>query len=408
MSMKPKKAPGTNGTKRPLAAFHDDDDEHNDAASKPQDVSHFDQSAGGAVPVNQAAKSTALVIPKLANRNWREESRRKRQRSGLPAEAQAQKNGMTDDDFRETSKPATAYGLNIMKPAEQQMDVNTPDKSDEDITPAEQPVQERTEDEIALDALLGNAPKSTLVLPPVETEDEAFRRDYDEAPEPATLEQYAAVPVEDFGAAILRGMGWKDGEAIGKRRGQQPVKARILERRPAQLGLGAKEVAAVDLEPGAWGSAAKKNKRPDRTYIPVVMKNSKTGEQLTEEELRAKVEDQKVMALELEEKKKRRSPDSDSKYKSSDRDRDRKTRREDGDRRDKDRGSKDKDRYRSSRRDRSSSVESRHRRKRDDYDRRDKDRRRDERDSRDKDRKSRYKDERVDDRKSSRRDRDRY
>ena len=31
----------------------------------------------------------------------------------------------------------------------------------------------------------------------------------------STLEDYDAMPVGDFGAAMLRGMGWKKGEAIG-------------------------------------------------------------------------------------------------------------------------------------------------------------------------------------------------
>ena len=32
----------------------------------------------------------------------------------------------------------------------------------------------------------------------------------------STLADYTEMPVELFGAAVLRGMGWKKGEAIGK------------------------------------------------------------------------------------------------------------------------------------------------------------------------------------------------
>ncbi|VDM84788.1 unnamed protein product [Strongylus vulgaris] len=49
---------------------------------------------------------------------------------------------------------------------------------------------------------------------------------------------YSAVPIEDFGLAILRGCGWKDGEGIGRH--PQVVPLRILPRRPNGLGLGAK------------------------------------------------------------------------------------------------------------------------------------------------------------------------
>ena len=31
-----------------------------------------------------------------------------------------------------------------------------------------------------------------------------------------TIADYDAVPIEAFGLAMLRGMGWKDGEGIGK------------------------------------------------------------------------------------------------------------------------------------------------------------------------------------------------
>lgn len=38
---------------------------------------------------------------------------------------------------------------------------------------------------------------------------EAFQKNLDELPDEASLEDYANVPVEEFGAALLRGMGWK-------------------------------------------------------------------------------------------------------------------------------------------------------------------------------------------------------
>ncbi|KAK6023403.1 hypothetical protein OSTOST_10810 [Ostertagia ostertagi] len=47
---------------------------------------------------------------------------------------------------------------------------------------------------------------------------------------------YGAVPIEEYGLAILRGCGWKDGEGIGRK---ASVPLRILPRRPNGLGLGA-------------------------------------------------------------------------------------------------------------------------------------------------------------------------
>ena len=43
---------------------------------------------------------------------------------------------------------------------------------------------------------------------------EAFQKNLEELPDEATLEDYEKVPVEEFGAALLRGMGW-NGDAKG-------------------------------------------------------------------------------------------------------------------------------------------------------------------------------------------------
>jgi hypothetical protein len=40
------------------------------------------------------------------------------------------------------------------------------------------------------------------------TDVEAFQKNLDELPDEATLDDYDNVPVEEFGAALLRGMGW--------------------------------------------------------------------------------------------------------------------------------------------------------------------------------------------------------
>jgi len=74
-------------------------------------------------------------------------------------------------------------------------------------------------------------------------------------PEEATLEDYEDVPIEEYGLAMLRGMGWKAGEGIGKtRKGVAPPVEAAL--RPKGLGLGAdktvkmKEEKKRPLKPG--------------------------------------------------------------------------------------------------------------------------------------------------------------
>ncbi|CAG9770241.1 unnamed protein product [Ceutorhynchus assimilis] len=56
-----------------------------------------------------------------------------------------------------------------------------------------------------------------------------------------TLEDYESVPIGDYGLALLRGMGWKDGMAIGKNVTKSAA-VTIPELRPKGLGLGAIKV----------------------------------------------------------------------------------------------------------------------------------------------------------------------
>lgn len=63
-----------------------------------------------------------------------------------------------------------------------------------------------------------------------------------------TLEDYESVPINDYGLALIRGMGWTEGMPIGKR----PAKGAQLqapELRPKGLGLGATVVLQAEKPP---------------------------------------------------------------------------------------------------------------------------------------------------------------
>ncbi|XP_066471292.1 G-patch domain and KOW motifs-containing protein [Tiliqua scincoides] len=66
-------------------------------------------------------------------------------------------------------------------------------------------------------------------------------------PESSTEADYEEVPVEAYGFAMLKGMGWKAGEGIG-RTFKQDVKPQESRLRPKGLGLGADRSAVQDLE----------------------------------------------------------------------------------------------------------------------------------------------------------------
>ena len=375
-----KKTTAPTNLKRPISALNDEEEDNN--APKVQEVSHFDASAGGAISIDAQQDKGPLVIPRRPNRDWREESRRKRQRNTLPAETeQTRANGSSANEKKDTVNGGRiAYGLTVIENKEQQ-DEDPTDKGERNGASSEPATAEtaqpapKTDDQLALEALLGEKPKSTLVLPAVVTEEQAFKRDYDSAPDMATLEEYEAVPVEEFGAAFLRGMGWKDGEQIGRRRAEQTSKPRLLERRPALLGIGAKEEAAVGIELGEWGKGMKGKRKVDQSYNPVLLLNKETGEKLTEEELKARMEQQKLVEQERASERKRRSPARDSDHRSSEKS-SRRHRYDDDDddhrgsdrrtdrKSDKDRSRHYDSRHSSSRRDRSSSTDSRRKRKR--------------------------------------------
>ncbi|RLU17346.1 hypothetical protein DMN91_009580 [Ooceraea biroi] len=59
--------------------------------------------------------------------------------------------------------------------------------------------------------------------------------------EESTLEDYEKIPIDAFGLAMLRGMGWKPGKGIGKN--EKIVASVVPELRPKGMGLGADKMA---------------------------------------------------------------------------------------------------------------------------------------------------------------------
>ncbi|CAG8657381.1 5329_t:CDS:2 [Acaulospora morrowiae] len=70
------------------------------------------------------------------------------------------------------------------------------------------------------------------------SETEAFQRDIANLPDEADID-YDSVPIDEFGLAMLRGMGWKPGMAIGKNQNIKPKELYEPKARPTHLGLGA-------------------------------------------------------------------------------------------------------------------------------------------------------------------------
>ncbi|KAI9167441.1 Pre-mRNA-splicing factor SPP2 [Paramyrothecium foliicola] len=200
------------------------------------------------------------VIPRQANRDWKDEARaQRRQKNPLPGEARAQKDGYTVETEPADHEKGIKWGLTVKEKervdgAEEDSEDTTARNRDHEPNNNNQasPPPKRTVDDEAMDVLLGKAPEKDLaVIHP--TEEDAFLRDVRNSGEASTLADYEAMPVEEFGAALLRGMGWN-----GEARGPKPKE---VKRRPNRLGLGAKELKeAEDL--GGWNQNGKKRSRP--------------------------------------------------------------------------------------------------------------------------------------------------
>jgi hypothetical protein len=97
-------------------------------------------------------------------------------------------------------------------------------------------------DEEALDALMGSKPTKRKYI------------DSDTADRDPRPEDYKAVPIDDFGATLLKRFGW-DGKMKGK--------VKEVTRHANLTGLGAKDAkGAEDL--GAWNQKTAKDSRPVR------------------------------------------------------------------------------------------------------------------------------------------------
>jgi hypothetical protein len=277
ISFAPKTKPlSTTLGKRPRAALHDVSDDGGEDIVRHEAVTGFDIREGGALKKDAENVNTPLVIPKLRTKNWRDEIRRHRRRGKnlLPPDVQAQNRGeglasRTENVFSEDSEPK--WGLTVTKKViaeEEAMAINAQIPK-EDVAARTEAVaelntekpREKTDDDRAIEALMGVGPDnkiSSLVIPiakaPPEgdyqgriSENDAYRQAIKVAPDVSTLEDYERIPVEEFGAALLRGMGWKEDDGK-KGRVERPKETK---RRQNLLGLGATELKGAE-ELGAW------------------------------------------------------------------------------------------------------------------------------------------------------------
>ncbi|KAI8952348.1 DExH-box splicing factor binding site-domain-containing protein [Xylaria longipes] len=233
---------------RPNALHHDSDSgEDDDTVGKHEVVTMIsaDTAAPGGSDLSARKRRKEYVIGSQKNRDWR-------------ADVKGRKGGIA-----RTSHTSSANPQNLeTAPADQDTDIkwglSVTKKSTHEVTPSPGGDLEEQEkvlpdtdtplphspidaDKDAIDALLGKRnPAQQLIIKdfgasskPQVSEQDAYQRGVQEAAEVSTIEEYSEIPEGEFGAAMLRGMGWK-GEEFG-------TKPKEAKRRPHLMGLGSKE-----------------------------------------------------------------------------------------------------------------------------------------------------------------------
>jgi hypothetical protein len=287
---KPKPGAKLNGpppAKKPRLVL---DEEETEDKNKTVEITGFD--TAGAIDVNRKEAEAPRIIASLPNRNWGKE---------VQASVRRQQQGKTEDNAEALEESKLAYGLTVVKKEGQNGESTV--KAEEvqvKLEPADDGLtEEQRLEKRAIEAVLnGKATDETVI--PAQNGDTAHDEDYTNAPDAPSLDAYAATPIDGFGAALLRGMGWKDGEEIGRNK-ENGVKPREIKRRPALLGIGAKEEAATGIELGTWNQKKGRGMNQAQEYAPIAMRNKKTGEIITEEELKKKLASQDMVPEDVEE-----------------------------------------------------------------------------------------------------------
>ncbi|KAI0947833.1 hypothetical protein AcW1_009493 [Taiwanofungus camphoratus] len=277
---------------KPAARTHaprdssDDDNDDEDEAPADELVTAFDQFGAQRLHEKPRGPQGPLVIPALKNRDWRDLTRKRKQLYVPPSAAATGADGSVGGlGTRDTINAGPqAVGLQVKKRVKLEESAEAMTVVEESAEAVEVEVEERvkkedeeTDDQKALRAILAGAASAddpAIAAIPTTSEDDAYRQDVAELPEPATLADYERVPVAQFGAALLRGMGWKEGAPAtrdAKTAARAAVEPWLPQARPALLGIGAKEKEALDDGRGV-GKKGGRKARPDKKYIPLVKK----------------------------------------------------------------------------------------------------------------------------------------
>ncbi len=224
----------------------------------------------GAKTVSKDEKKK-YIIPANKNRNYRQQIMK------LRTDTRKSSN-VPDEELK--------FGLNHIRIS---IDNESTNKESIKVNHSTNEMQNQTPEQQARSLLLSNGETTTSIAPIIKfpdelvyehpmTENDAYK--YDSLTRADATPDYSEIPVEEFGAAFLRGLGQEVDE--------KTTKLKKTEKRPSLLGLGAKAIG--DVIPGLESVRGKDGKRKDNernlVSVPAVRKNIRTGEIVTEEDFK--------------------------------------------------------------------------------------------------------------------------
>ncbi|KAI0540794.1 DExH-box splicing factor binding site-domain-containing protein [Xylaria digitata] len=231
---------------RPNALHHDSESgEDDDTIGKHEAVTTIGPdttSRGSNIPAGKR-HNKEYVISSQKNRDWKADVKC-RKGDGAPLHV-SKKNQNLETAPADQDKDIK-WGLNVTQKPRREGSLSAHDEPqglEKNVSNSTTPLPQspRDADRDAIDALLGKRnttqhlviEDSTISSKPQFSEQDAYQRSMTEAAEVSTIEEYSEIPEGEFGAAMLRGMGWK-GEEFDSR-------PKEVKRRPHLMGLGSKE-----------------------------------------------------------------------------------------------------------------------------------------------------------------------
>ncbi|CCH60695.1 hypothetical protein TBLA_0D01880 [Henningerozyma blattae CBS 6284] len=191
-------------------------------------------------------------------------------------------NNIFQDDEVEIERKNDKISLSVLekhveseqtdKTEKDELVIKPKDLSNKRIFPINKITKESSHPYGLIEPTCGNKIEKQNSLPQIITYDELLQKELEQLPKETKQEEYDEVPVEEFGAALLRGMGWngKDDNdtTVNKQFGGVSLSEQLAPK-PAFLGIGAKPALSSTAGDGKGTFNHKPKVDSDDSFLPI-------------------------------------------------------------------------------------------------------------------------------------------